>query len=89
MASSTNFFTQLEARIDAVNSHLCVGLDPHFKELFPNSTKNVDEYSEEDIANAAYTFCKNIIDATGKLYLFYISLCSDPFFKELIHVPLD
>lgn len=70
MASSTNFFTQLEARMDAVNSLLCVGLDPHFKELFPNSTKAVDEYSEEDVADAAYTFCKNIIEATGKLYQF-------------------
>jgi hypothetical protein len=66
MATPNNFFTQLEARINAVNSHLCVGLDPHLKELFPNSTKDVDEYSEEEVSNASYEFCKRIIDATGE-----------------------
>jgi uridine monophosphate synthetase len=66
MATPNNFFTQLEARINAVNSHLCVGLDPHLKELFPNSTKDVDEYSEEEVSNASYEFCKRIIDATAE-----------------------
>lgn len=66
MATPNNFFTQLESRMNAVNSHLCVGLDPHLKELFPNSTKHMDEYSEEEISNASYEFCKRIIDATGE-----------------------
>jgi orotidine-5'-phosphate decarboxylase len=58
-----SFFAKLEARVEAINSLLCVGLDPHEKELFPNG---VDGVIEQDRADAAFTFCKTLIDATGK-----------------------
>lgn len=58
-----SFFEKLEKRVEAINSLLCVGLDPHQKELFPNG---VDGVSEEQKCDAAYTFCKTLIDATGK-----------------------
>ena len=52
------FFTKLEARITAVNSLLCVGLDPHEKELFPDGTDGV---SEEQKSEAAFIFCKKLV----------------------------
>jgi uridine monophosphate synthetase len=58
-----SFFAKLEARVEAINSLLCIGLDPHQKELFPNG---VDGVMEEQKCDAAYTFCKTLIDATGK-----------------------
>mmetsp|Transcript_13017 Transcript_13017/g.19152 ORF Transcript_13017/g.19152 Transcript_13017/m.19152 type:complete len:554 (+) Transcript_13017:26-1687(+) len=57
-----SFVSKLEARVKAAESLLCVGLDPHESELFPNGNKGV---SEEDRCNAAYNFCKNLIDATA------------------------
>jgi uridine monophosphate synthetase len=59
-----SFFSKLEARVDLVNSLLCVGLDPHFKELFPSTVKPED-VSEEEKCDAAFTFCKTLIDATA------------------------
>lgn len=47
-----SFFTQLEQRIKEKNCPICVGLDPHSAEL------------PENTADAAYTFCTKIIDAT-------------------------
>ena len=51
----TSFFTKLEDRVKEVNSLLCVGLDPHSKEIASYS---------QDKCEAAYTFCKRLIDAT-------------------------
>lgn len=59
----TNFFTKLEARVASANSLLCIGLDPHMKEVFPDGW---DDVNEEDRCGAAFTFCKTIIDATGQ-----------------------
>ena len=49
-----NFFQALEDRIASSNSLLCIGLDPHVKEL----------KEEEKNAFGALKFCKEIIDAT-------------------------
>ena len=60
--SDINFFTKLEKRITEINSLLCIGLDPHLNEVF----KNVDiPENEEERCDAAFTFCRTIIDATG------------------------
>ena len=69
MATSQSFFTKLEKRIEEINSHLCVGLDPHIKELFPeiSGSDEVVVKTESERCDAAFTFCKNLIDATGKL----------------------
>lgn len=48
-----NFFLALEERIASANSLLCIGLDPHAKEL-----------KGEVNAFGALKFCKEIIDAT-------------------------
>ena len=64
MPESKSFFSQLEARIAEIDSHLCVGLDPHIKELFPSG--DGDSKSEKERCDAAFSFCKKIIDATGK-----------------------
>lgn len=55
-----NFFSKLEERSKAINSLLCVGLDPHIKEL-----KLDENATEEERCDAAYTFCKTIIMATA------------------------
>ena len=67
--NSQSFFSKLENRIQDIDSHLCVGLDPHLKELFPEIKDDVEAMglkSESDRCDAAFTFCKNIIDTTGK-----------------------
>jgi uridine monophosphate synthetase len=52
MASSASFIEKLEVRIARTNSLLCVGLDP-------------DNISDCDApCDAAFTLCKNLIDAT-------------------------
>jgi len=63
MAETTcsSFFTKLEARVSQVDSLLCIGLDPHGAQILG------DDYAtatEEQKCDAAYTFCKTIIDAT-------------------------
>jgi hypothetical protein len=55
----TSFFTKLEARVQEVNSLLCVGLDPHSKEI-----QNDSLTTPQDKCDAAFTFCKTLIDAT-------------------------
>jgi len=57
-----NFFEKIEARIKSVGSLLCVGLDPHENELFPDGIKGV---SESDKCDAAYIFCKKLIESTA------------------------
>ena len=47
------FFAELEARVHAVDSLLCVGLDPHASELGASPS-----------AAAAEAFCTRLIDAT-------------------------
>jgi len=72
MSASQSFFAKLEARIAEIDSHLCVGLDPHIKELFPNG--DGESKSEQERCDAAFNFCKTIIDATGKsITLFLVS----------------
>jgi len=57
-----DFVEKLEARIKSVNSLLCVGLDPHESELFPDGKTDA---SESDKCDAAYIFCKKLIESTG------------------------
>jgi hypothetical protein len=57
-----SFFAKLEARVAAIDSLLCVGLDPHLTELAV-----AEDATEEQRCDAAYTFCKTLIDATGEL----------------------
>jgi orotidine 5'-phosphate decarboxylase subfamily 2 len=95
----TSFRDKLEARVAAADSLLCVGLDPHIQELFPDlllldaadaeaaasvdaggQNSNDDGASpvfpkaqarrrgpptEDEMADAAFTFCKTLIDATS------------------------
>lgn len=51
----TSFFARLDSRARAVNSLLCIGLDPH-PELLPEPT-----------ASAALAFCKKLVDETHDL----------------------
>eukprot|EP00586_Coscinodiscus_wailesii_P003194 CAMPEP_0172489422 /NCGR_PEP_ID=MMETSP1066-20121228/19378_1 /TAXON_ID=671091 /ORGANISM="Coscinodiscus wailesii, Strain CCMP2513" /LENGTH=558 /DNA_ID=CAMNT_0013257255 /DNA_START=223 /DNA_END=1899 /DNA_ORIENTATION=+ len=70
-SSSSSFFDKLETRVKAINSHLCVGLDPHLKEITPHPGGNGDRTTspplpnEDEKCDAAFTFCKTIIDATA------------------------
>jgi len=59
-----SFFAKLEARVLEIDSHLCVGLDPHLRELFPDGDGATK--SEEEKCDAAYSFCKTIIDETAE-----------------------
>lgn len=54
-----NFFEALKARVDKIDSLLCVGLDPHVKEL------------PENTAAAAERFCLDLIDATSEVAACY------------------
>ena len=58
----TSFFSKLEARVEEVNSLLCIGLDPHSKELFPDETEA--NPTSQQKCDAAFTFCKTLIEAT-------------------------
>ena len=55
----TPFFAKLEERVNEIDSLLCVGLDPHSKEISSDDVKTA-----EDKCEAAFSFCKTIIDAT-------------------------
>lgn len=51
--------------MEEINSLLCIGLDPHIKELFPDgSISDANPPTSEQKCDAAFTFCKNLIDAT-------------------------
>ena len=50
----SSFFDRLQARVSAIDSLLCVGLDPHVSDL-----------GEERTAEGAYKFCKRLVDATA------------------------
>lgn len=54
-----SFFDRISSRSSSINSLLCVGLDPHLAELRLSPTA-----TEEERSDAAYDFCKRIIDAT-------------------------
>mmetsp|Transcript_37610 Transcript_37610/g.90683 ORF Transcript_37610/g.90683 Transcript_37610/m.90683 type:complete len:536 (+) Transcript_37610:99-1706(+) len=58
----SSFFQQITSRSQSINSLLCIGLDPHLKEL--NLPSGGSGSTEEERAEAAYVFCKRIIDAT-------------------------
>ena len=78
------FFDKLEARVADSNSHLCIGLDPHPNEICPPDQQWSDLLEEERCAHA-YTFCKNIIDATGTFHnnnKYDISMFYSLFFKR-------
>ena len=60
-ATMASFQTKLETRVKAVDSPLCVGLDPHEAELFPDGAEDV---TAEVRCEAAFTFCKTLVDAT-------------------------
>jgi len=62
MATETSFFSKLEARVAEVNSLLCIGLDPHSKEIL--SADESSKATPQEKCDAAFTFCKTIIDAT-------------------------
>jgi uridine monophosphate synthetase len=53
------FFDKLNARAKAINSLLCVGLDPHMKQL------------DDKTAKGALNFCKALVDATKDVALAY------------------
>ena len=55
-----SFFDRISSRSSSINSLLCVGLDPHLAELSLPPTA-----TESERADAAYAFCKRIIDATA------------------------
>jgi uridine monophosphate synthetase len=57
-----SFRTKLERRVSAIDSLLCVGLDPHILELFPDHETKPRSYAE--LYDAAYTYCRSIISAT-------------------------
>jgi orotidine 5'-phosphate decarboxylase subfamily 2 len=59
----TSFLSKLEARVSAVGSLLCVGLDPHEDDLFPGSSSG-GARTDEARCDAAFTFCKTLIDLT-------------------------
>ena len=61
MTTRTTFFSKIQARSEGINSLLCVGLDPHEKELFKEGWAG---RSEQEKCDAAFTFCKTLIDAT-------------------------
>ena len=65
-----SFFSKLEKRVAAIDSHLCVGLDPHIKELFPEGSnangKREREPTEQEKCDKAFQFCISIIGATGE-----------------------
>lgn len=68
MSSPLSFRHKLEARIAAVNSLLCVGLDPHEKELnLPLSVLSASSSSKDDAVrcDATFSFCKALVDATA------------------------
>jgi uridine monophosphate synthetase len=66
-----DFRSKLEARIHAIDSLLCVGIDPHRSELlsssllFPNDNEQDQQQKNADLlCDAAFTFSKNLIEAT-------------------------
>lgn len=60
---TTSFFSKLEARVEAIDSLLCVGLDPHDEDLFPGGAPA--SVTEEERSEAAFRFCKTLIEATA------------------------
>ena len=48
--------------MNEVNSLLCVGLDPHGKQIVVNDDDSIT--TQEQKCDAAFTFCKTLIDAT-------------------------
>jgi orotidine 5'-phosphate decarboxylase subfamily 2 len=66
--SRSSFRDKLEARIAATNSLLCVGLDPHETELGLDFDDLDDADADAAVTkcDAAFTFCKLLVDATAE-----------------------
>jgi len=65
-SSSSSFRSKLEARVAAIDSLLCVGLDPHPSELFRGDAALFAAWSsDQNKCDAAFTFCKTLVDATA------------------------
>lgn len=66
-AYEKTFFTKLEARVKEVNSHLCIGLDPHLKELFPDCSESTitETKTEKERCDKAVSFCRKLIEETA------------------------
>merc|ERR1719487_2296952 len=60
---SARFFERLEARVQQVDSLLCVGLDPHAKEL--------EGFEGGASAASAYEFCARLIESTKEIAAAY------------------
>ena len=60
-ASQPSFITKLEARVSQIDSLLCIGLDPHGLQILGDGYATA---TAEEKCDAAFTFCKTIIDAT-------------------------
>jgi hypothetical protein len=58
-----SFRAKLEARVTSIDSLLCVGLDPHRSELFATPAA-YEAASADERCDAAFTFCKTLIDMT-------------------------
>jgi uridine monophosphate synthetase len=66
---TTSFFAKLDARVESIDSLLCVGLDPHDEDLFPGGA--AASLSDEERCEAAFQFCKTLIDATAPYTVCY------------------
>jgi hypothetical protein len=64
LPKAMSFFEKLSARVESVNSLLCVGLDPHESELFPQGIS--PDITETEKSVAAFKFCTRLIHSTGK-----------------------
>ena len=60
MSVMAGFFTRLAARIQAIDSPLCVGLDPH-----PADLRSFDRLRTPPTAQTARDFCLRLIEATA------------------------
>lgn len=78
MTSHRSFFAQISARSRAINSLLCVGLDPHRSEL-----KLPSDADESSACHAAYNFCTTLINATKDQCVCYKPNAA--FFESLGH----
>jgi uridine monophosphate synthetase len=64
--NATSFRRKLEQRVNAIDSLLCVGLDPHFIEIFPARSDETiaSAYTDQEKCDATFTYCKTLILTT-------------------------
>ena len=78
-----SFEEKLIHRIDEIQSILCIGLDPHENEIFPLGD-GIHTKTDDERCEAAYIFCKNIIEHTK-----HVTVCYKPniaFFESLSYI---